>query len=242
MTDRLESGEAHVWYIWPDRITDRRLEEHDAVLNAQERARCASFRFARDRRTQRLTRAFVRTILSRYADVKPEEWQFSQNSHGKPEIGGPAGAPVLTFNLSHTEGFIVCALARTMAVGIDAEHLRELPDCLDIARRHFSPEEYGVLEKLSDAERHRRFYEYWTLKEAYVKARGLGVSLDLSKFTFRISNPDIAIAFAPTEAEDPASWQFQLWRPDERHIAAAAVRCGQQSVRFEVRDGTSVME
>jgi 4'-phosphopantetheinyl transferase len=231
LIEDLPVGEAHIWFLRPDRVT----EKYEAILSAEEKKRQAAFRFERDRRTHVLTRAFVRTLLSRYADVAPAAWQFSENHYGKPEISGPRDAPLINFNLSHTDGLIAGIFAREAAVGIDVERIRDFPDALEIAGRHFSPEECLDLERRAGTGRDERFFEFWTLKEACIKARGLGVSLDLTRFTFRFSNDAISIAFEAGETEDPAVWQFRLYRPGDRHVLAAAVN-SQEPVKFRIRD------
>jgi 4'-phosphopantetheinyl transferase len=244
MAEALRAGEAHVWYLWPDRITDpEHLRTHGRILSDEEHAQNSAFRFLRDRHAHLLTRAFVRTMLSTYADVKSSEWQFSRNPYGKPEISGPAGAPPITFNISHTAGCIACVFALDTEVGIDTENLRHSLNFLQIARDHFSPSEFRALQGLPKLERHRRFFEYWTLKESYIKARGMGLSLDLTRFSFHLDHGNIAIIFDAGETEDPALWRFQLLKPGANHLVAVAVRSPMnQDVKFEVRDGTGLMQ
>src|SRR5262245_17340743 len=99
--------EAHLWYVFHDRIDDGDLlARYRVLLNAEERERQARFAFARQRHEYLVTRALCRTTLSRYADVDPEDWQFTRNAHGRPEIAGPRGGPPLRFNLSNCPGLI----------------------------------------------------------------------------------------------------------------------------------------
>jgi 4'-phosphopantetheinyl transferase len=239
--ETLTSGEVHIWYLWPDKVTvPEVLEGHKRLLSEEELAGNAAFRFPEHRHLHLLTRAFVRRLLSRYADVNPSEWQFTRDSYGKPRVSGPF-VPAGSFSISHTRGLIVCAFAESV-VGIDAEFLRTSTDSLQIAEHFFSPTEYGDLSRLPESMKQYRFFEYWTLKESYVKARGLGMSLDLSKFAFHIAGQDIRISFEAGE-QDPASWQFRLLRPSDSHIAAASVQCGPDAeVEWNVRDGTALMQ
>jgi 4'-phosphopantetheinyl transferase len=242
--ESLKPGEAHVWYLWPDRVTDSaRLSSHAEILSDDERLQNQSFRFQEHRHAHLLTRAFLRTLLSRYADVKPSEWQFVRSPYGKPEIAGPPGAPVANFSLSHTAGLIVCAISAESRMGIDAENVEQRSvDQMEIAEKYFSRTEYQSLQGLSGAERHRRFFEYWTLKESYVKARGLGMSLDLAGFAFEIEDRGIRISFVAPSTDDPAAWQFQLFSPGAQHIAAVSIACGAGvKAKFEERDGTPLM-
>jgi 4'-phosphopantetheinyl transferase len=200
-----------------------RLEEYRALLSADERERMARFVLDRDRRRFLLTRALVRTTLSRYAPVAPGGWAFIANVHGRPEIlDRPRGVPDLRFNLSHTEGLIACAVTIGREVGIDVEHIgRRLTH--DVAGRFFAPREVRDLHALPADAQPKVFFDYWTLKEAYIKARGLGLALPLGDFAFTLGDTP-AITFEPSLQDDPATWQFaQAW-PTPQHRLGLAVR------------------
>ena len=185
----------------------------------------ARFVFERDRRSFLITRALVRTTLSRYAAVPPAEWAFIANVHGRPEIlDRPRGVPDLRFNLSHTEGLIACAVTIGREVGVDVEHVqRRLTH--DIADRFFAPREVQDLKALPADEQPKAFFDYWTLKEAYIKARGFGLALPLADFAFQLSPAaPPRISFEPSLDDDPATWQFAQDWPTPTHRLAVAVR------------------
>jgi 4'-phosphopantetheinyl transferase len=202
-----------------------KLEAYKALLSKDEHERMARFVFDRDRRAFLITRALVRTTLSRYCRVTPEHWRFIANVHGRPEIlERPAGVPDLRFNISHTDGLIACAVTIGREVGVDVENIsRTLLH--DVAGRHFAPDEVSDLRKLPDDEQKRVFFDYWTLKEAYIKARGFGLALPLGDFAFKLKPPaPPVIVFEPALEDDPATWQFlQAW-PTPRHRLGLAVR------------------
>ena len=196
-----------------------------ALLSPDEDARMKRLVFERARRQFLLTRALVRTMLSRYASVAPAAWSFIANVHGRPEIlDRPRGVPDLRFNVSHTEGLIACAVTIGREVGVDVEHIgRRLTH--DVAGRFFAPREVDDLRRLAADEQHRVFFDYWTLKEAYIKARGFGLALPLADFAFRLSPPSPpAITFEPSLDDDPATWQFFQDSPTPQHRLALAVR------------------
>lgn len=202
-----------------------RLETYDALLTEDERQRMARLVFDRDRRRFLLTRALVRTMLSRYAPVAPADWRFVANVHGRPEIvERPRGVPDLRFNISHTDGLIACAVTIGREVGIDVEHIgRRLTH--DVAGRFFAPREVSDLQALPAEEQPRAFFDYWTLKEAYIKARGLGLALPLGDFAFTLAPPAApVIAFEPSLEDDPARWQFVQDWPTPNHRLGLAVR------------------
>jgi 4'-phosphopantetheinyl transferase len=194
-------------------------------LSPQEHERMARLVFERDRRRFLLTRALVRTTLSRYAPVAPADWTFIANVHGRPEIlDRPRGVPDLRFNLSHTAGLIACAVTIGREVGVDVEHIqRRLTH--DVAGRFFAPSEANDLKALPEDERTRAFFDYWTLKEAYIKARGFGLALPLADFAFRLAPPaPPRIAFEPALEDDPDTWQFAQDWPTPMHRLGLAVR------------------
>jgi len=199
--------------------------EYLPLMSRDEHERMARLVFERDRQRFLLTRALVRNMLSRYAPVKPADWQFIANAHGRPEIlDAPAGVPDLRFNISHTDGLIACAVTIGREVGVDVEHVnRRLTQ--DVATRFFAPAEVAHLQSLTEDEQDRVFFDYWTLKEAYIKARGFGLSLPLADFAFHLAPGTMpSITFEPSLPDDPASWQFLQDWPTPAHRLGLAVR------------------
>jgi 4'-phosphopantetheinyl transferase len=220
--------EVHVWYVMTDQVTDERLlPTYYGLLNPAERERNSRFVFPSGRREHLVTRALIRTTLSRYhPTVDPRAWQFTTNAFGRPELASPLCEPRLRFNLSHTDGMIVCLVAADREVGIDVENvMRRQVDGVDIADHYFSVTEVADLRRLPRSEQRDRFFDYWTLKEAYIKARGLGLQLPLDQFSFHLGHGlPISISFGPRIADDPASWQFDLQRLTPSHRLALALR------------------
>lgn len=217
------------------------LEAYRALLSPEEHERMTRLVFDRDRRRFLLTRALVRTTLSRYAPVAPADWQFIANVHGRPEIlDRQRGVPDLRFNLSHTDGLVACAVTIGREVGIDVEHIgRRLTH--DVAGRFFAPREVSNLHALPADEQQKVFFDYWTLKEAYIKARGFGLALPLGDFAFTLAPPaPPAITFEPSLPDDPATWQFvQDWPAPHHRLGLAVRRDGPDlpvRIRFVVPD------
>ena len=212
-------------------------ERYLTLLSADEHARMARLVFERDRLRFLLTRALVRTMLSRYAGVAPQDWTFVANVHGRPELlDRPAGVPDLRFNISHTEGLIACAVTIGREVGVDVEHVgRRLTH--DVPARFFAPREVADLNALPEPERDRIFFDYWTLKEAYIKARGFGLALPLGDFAFRLNPPNPPqITFEPSLDDDPATWQFLQGWPTTNHRLALAIRRDGNDLPVRIRD------
>jgi len=223
--------------VEPERIRDPELlRAYDALLTEDERKKRDRFRFEKDQHSCLVTRALVRTVLSRYEDVDPKDWRFVMNDYGRPEIAEPQSAHTLKFNLSHTNGLIACIVARERESGVDVEDRERSGKLLDVADRFFSPTEVAALRKLPEKEQLDRFFLYWTLKESYIKARGMGLAIPLSHFSFLFEN-SISIAFDPRLEDDPESWQFTALSYSRRHAVAASFRCkAGEEVRLVMRD------
>jgi len=224
-------GIVHVWLLGaPEEADDARATRALALLDADERARLSRLRDGADARRYLFAHALARTMLTRYApEVPPEGWRFRLGAHGRPEIADAPGA--LRFNLSHTAGLVACAVAhgRDVDVGVDVEHLypRGWGDeaCLEIAAAHFAPAEAAALAAAPADARRALFFELWTLKEAYAKARGFGLALPLASFSFEPRTPEVRLRCAPDVDEDPDGWRFERLRPTPRHALAVAARC-----------------
>jgi 4'-phosphopantetheinyl transferase len=241
-TENLKLDEAHIWYLRPDEVSQPRLRAYERILSPEEWSANASFRFERHRHAHLLTKAFVRLLLARYGGIAPEDWVFSKNAYGRPEIAGPSDAPHIKFSISHTDGLIAYMLALGREVGVDVENTSPSLDRTEVVRKYFSPIEQDDLRVLSEPVGQRRFFEYWTLKEAYTKACGLGLSEHISRLTFHLTEPQTRISFDGGWPDDPADWQFQLFYPTHLHVLAVASRLGDISeMKFRIRDGTALI-
>lgn len=233
-------NEAHLWIV---RSRDARapslLAAYEELLTDDEREKRDRYRFEKDRHTCLVTRALVRTTLSRYADVAPDAWRFVTNEHGRPEISEPASARWLRFNLSHTNGLVVCLVARGRRVGVDVEDRERSGRLLDVAERYFSTAEVEALRSLPRPEQLERFFLYWTLKESYIKARGMGLAIPLGRFSFAlesVSERGIRIQLDPRLEDDPERWWFTVMSHGRRHLIAASVESRGEPVVLAVRE------
>jgi 4'-phosphopantetheinyl transferase len=192
------------------------LERYRDRLTGEERARHARMR--PDPRGDEFVvgRALARHALARHT---PGDHVFTAGSHGRLSVAGGAAE----FNLSHAEGVVVCAVAEA-EIGVDIEKVDEARTEPGIWQHHFAPVEVAALAALPEAARCERFFRYWTLKEAYIKARGLGLSISLQDFWFLLDDPPVRIQFAPALKDDPTRWQFaQQFLMDDFLLAVAVV-------------------
>ncbi len=241
----LNTSEIHLWLTDYDTIADEGLHAaYRELLNPAERAQEPRFHFAKDRRRYLVTRALVRTVLSRYVSIDPEEWVFSTNAYGRPEVANAGAAEAcLSFNISHTHSMIVLGVTRRRALGVDVENVRGREVSIDIADHYFAPPEVAVLNAAPRHEQHDRFFEYWTFKESYIKARGMGLSLPLDKFSFHYPHDRaVKIAIDAELADEPGRWQFWQFRPAPEYlVAVCAERIGSGAPILTVRQSIPML-
>lgn len=219
----MNGARADLWILPIDAPPADRVATLLRMLSADERTRAARFVFPGDAAIFVLSHALVRTVLSRYAAVAPAGWSFTANAHGRPEVADPRYA-FLRFNLSHTDGCAVVAVTRDRAIGVDVEALGRHPVSLDVADRYFAPPERDDLRRAPPADTHRVFLEIWTLKEAYIKARGVGLSLGLHDFICTRGDTGVArVAFTPRLDDHPEAWHLEQFTPLPAHVGAVAV-------------------
>jgi 4'-phosphopantetheinyl transferase len=219
----LAHGQVDLWSCnYLEIHSETLLRQYWALLTDAERQQQLRFRFPADQRRYLVTRALLRTVLSRYAEVAPAQWTFLSNAYGKPEISNQQDAcRHLSFNLSHTDGLILLAVGAGIKIGVDTENVsvREAP--MDIAASYLATEEVSGLYKFQPDLQRDRFFSYWTLKESYIKARGIGLSIPLDRFSFSISEQSgIDVSFTSPIEERAENWQFTQFWPSSDNIAA----------------------
>nr|WP_320014771.1 4'-phosphopantetheinyl transferase superfamily protein [uncultured Desulfobacter sp.] len=215
----LKSGQVHVFYARSDQISDPcLLNQYRACLCPAEIQKANRYLKQSDRHLSLVSRALVRYLIAEVTRQDPQSLRFSTNKHGKPFL---VGFPEIHFNLSHSHGAAVCAFCRNAAVGVDVEDIGRRTD-LSIAKRFFSSYETALITKVSGTEKRKLFFDIWTLKEAYIKAVGKGLTIPLNSFFFNANDTDIRITFSDTGRIDPM-WQFFQWRPEPGKIVATAV-------------------
>jgi len=224
------SPPVHVWYALTEQLAASAIAEARDLLSTAEGARCDRFRFERDRRDFATAHALLRRVLTVHGTLPPAQWVFAEDAHGKPFLAPDQLA--VEFNLAHTNGLVACVLTNAGPVGVDVESVERAVNADEIAERYFSPAEIHALRATAGVERQARFIELWTLKEAYLKAIGAGLSNPLNDFGFDL-NGTSALRFNAPPASTSAGWQFALFAPSTRHRMAVAVRSDRE-VEFHV--------
>ena len=177
----LVPDQIHVWRVSLNQ-NPLRLPELKEVLSSDERTRAERFRFDKDRNQFIESRAALRLLLSQYLNVSPTSLTFAKAAHGKPALVNGQSQSGLRFNLSRRDGLALVAITRDREIGIDVELIQPDLPFFEIANVSFSENELAELKSLPEAQQAAGFYNCWTRKEAYVKARGEGFSFPLKQF------------------------------------------------------------
>jgi 4'-phosphopantetheinyl transferase len=214
--------EVHLWRI---DLTNADAVDFDA-LSDEELERGARFHFEKDRIRFKIARAALRTILGRYAHLLPDALDFCQNDYGKPSLTNPRAAG-LHFNLSHSKDVALLAVTREREVGIDVEFMRPDFATTEVAEHFFSSTEVATLAGVEFRLRPRAFFNCWTRKEAYIKARGEGLSLPLNSFDVSLKPGQPATLLnTRLDSADVSRWSLHELFPVAGYAAAVAVeRC-----------------
>jgi len=212
-----------LWLAFVDDARDAALvARYHALMNDAERERQRRFVFERDRHRHLVTRALVRSVLARYARLSPADLAFVANEYGKPALAGGAHGD-LAFNVSHAGGMIALAVSCGGALGVDIEHAAPRTSYDELAAHFFAREEADALHALPPERRRQRFFEFWTLKESYIKARGMGLSLPLDRFGFRLDDAGTVALWTQADVDDaPLRWRFAQYAVGDHVVAVCA--------------------
>lgn len=174
----LGTDETHIWYA----SLEQPVSRFQRLLSIDERMTAGRFHFEEDRKRFIVRRGILRTMLGCYLSVEPSRLRFCYGKNGKPQVADTFGEGKISFNLSHSEGCAVYAFTRDREVGVDIEHLRDIPEMEQIAERFFSARENAIFRALPENNREEAFFTCWTRKEAFIKAAGDGLSQPLDRF------------------------------------------------------------
>jgi 4'-phosphopantetheinyl transferase len=220
----LASDEVHVWSASLDVPHETSARLH-AALDPDELVRSARFRLERDQRRFVVARGVLRDLLGRYLRLEPGRIRFVYNEFGKPDLG-PEFASRVKFNLSHSAGAALIAITAASDVGVDLEYIRAESDYAELARRFFSAAELDSLKALPSHLYAEAFFSCWTKKEAYLKARGEGLSSPLNGFSVPVTtepSPDAVEISVPSSDVPARRWSLYTLRPVPGFAGALAI-------------------
>jgi 4'-phosphopantetheinyl transferase len=219
----LGKTDVHVWRASLEPVPEI-VAQLRALLSPDECARAERFRFEIDRCHFIIARGILKTILGRYLEIAPAQIEFVYADRGKPRLADSIAQPALKFNLAHSGSLALYAFTRIGDVGVDIEHIRPELAGDDIARRFFSPHEIASLDQLPIHERQQAFFNCWTRKEAFIKAKGLGLSLPLDQFDVTLAPTETAALLRTRWDEDEAArWSLTALDAGAGYVAALAI-------------------
>jgi 4'-phosphopantetheinyl transferase len=219
----LGGNEVHVWKASLEAPLST-IYSLQHLLSEEEVKRARQFYFEKDRLHWIVTHGILRMLLGHYLDSDPRRLSFVTNGYGKPYIAYPSDGIRLRFNLTHSGDIALYAFTYDRHVGVDVEYMRAGIDFEKLAQNHFSPYECAVLRALPPALREEAFFLCWTRKEAYIKARGRGLSIPLDQFDVSLTPGEPAELL--DSREDPhgtANWSLHTLTPGERYAGALVV-------------------
>jgi len=219
----LISGQVHVWRFCLNPPAPA-LQQLEKTLSADEVSQAQRYHFDRDRRRFIVRWATLREILGHYLGLMPEQLRFIFGKCGKPTVAPDLSQRKIYFNLAHSDEIALLAVSAKCEVGIDVERIREDIALMDLAQRHFSPAEVSALDRLPPDEQRTAFFRLWTLKEAYLKGIGLGLSSGLDNFSVSFNSEDPQIWLKRGGELRPAgNWTL-------RHLELGRPFCGALAV------------
>ncbi len=218
---QLNGDELHVWLARLE-VDPQQLVELKRALSPDELERADNFYFERDRRSFIAARGILRTLLARYLAAAPSALRFDYNEFGKPRLAGAPENCDLRFNLSHSGGLALVAIALARDVGVDIEAIDNSVGTEEIAKNFFSTGEVSALQHLPQSLRLMGFFNCWTRKEAYIKARGMGLSIPLDSFDVSLHPDEPADLIRTAEPSDRLNWKIENLEIDEQFAAAVA--------------------
>ncbi len=218
----LNEREVHVWRARLDAPASAARQFRE-LLSADERERAARFRFDKHQRRFTVARGVLRTLLGRYLGCEPEDLTFEYSEHGKPFLAGNQAID-LRFNLSHSHEIALFGFTIGRDIGVDVEQIRPDRSTREIAERFFSPAEVEALFALPKEQQTAGFFRCWTRKEAYIKAKGKGMSISLDSFAVSLSpEKPASLLWVRDHAEEPARWNLQELAVDADFATCVAV-------------------
>jgi 4'-phosphopantetheinyl transferase len=217
----LPDSEIHVWRAELD-YEGAELQQLSDLLAPDEQQKAARFHFEKDRNHYSTARGLLRLILSSYVSQDPKNLRFTYNAYGKPALD----SGLLQFNVSHSHGLALYAVARYHQIGIDLEHMRTDFRWRQIVEQYFSAQEFNALLQLPESQQIKAFFDGWTRKEAFIKAKGQGLSIPLNQFDVSLSPAEpAALLHTQWDPSEAAQWTLHALNPGENYAGAIAIQC-----------------
>jgi 4'-phosphopantetheinyl transferase len=210
----LADDEIHVWSAVLDRPADE-ARALSSLLSPEEQERLSRIQAPRTWIEFSVGRGLLRTLLGAYLAIDPRAIRFDTGPAGKPSLRGSG----LHFNVTHSHGLALFAVTNRCPVGVDVEQLRPMSNYLGLAERYFSPREVDILQRLPEEHRFEAFFHTWTRKEAFLKARGVGLSYGLERVEVTLGPLESArLIRLDGEERQARSWSLRNLEPSPGYL------------------------
>jgi 4'-phosphopantetheinyl transferase len=218
----LADDEVRIWRIGLD-LAKSDLTKLRQLLSPEEQATADQFHFEVDQRRRIIGRGSMRLLLGTILNLPANELQFEYDPFGKPHLA-PGQRRDLHFNISHSGGWILLAITKGRAIGIDLEMVRTDLDVEGIATRFFSRREYDVWAPLAGQARYDAFFTCWTRKEAYMKANGAGLTMQSDRFDVSfLPGEEPRLLETRPDPDEALRWTLVAPQPEPGYRVALAV-------------------
>lgn len=231
----LENSQLDVWFVHYDEVTDSLLkEQYKKLLSEDEIVTMGKFVLSNDRLEYLVTRAALRVVLSEYnVHINPKKWFFKTNKYNKPYVANAGLDRPIYFNLSHSKNLIVLVVSRIEEIGVDVEHLRRGGSIFELAGSVFNDIEMQQMNELLGSKKRIRYFDLWTLKEAFLKAKGVGLHQPLSTFSYIFDEDDeFHLNLYDEDDEFPENWGFWRIYSSKEHAISLAIKEKSQEDSF----------
>lgn len=219
----LPDSDIHIWCASLN-IFPQDLSYYKSILSQDEIERAGRFVFEKDRNHYIAGRGLLRLILGSYLNMEPAHIEFVYGSHGKPALRSGLTNKALEFNLSHSKDRALYAFNWNRRVGVDIEYLTPMAGMNDFAERFFTPRESARINSLSGAQREDAFFKTWTCKEAFLKAKGSGLTVPINQVEISLETEGtVELISIGDNREQPAHWRLEMFNPFPGYQAALAV-------------------
>jgi 4'-phosphopantetheinyl transferase len=213
----LVSNEVHVWLVRADHAT-LCMVCCENLLGTAERERAARFKFEKDRRLYTVAHAALRSVLADYLILTPADLQFETGPRGKPRLAPTFRNDSLEFNLSHSSEVALIAVTRKREIGVDVEQVKKQFAFAEVAERYFTAKEVSAIRALPEGLQRRAFYQCWTSKEAFLKAKGVGLSGELDEVEILFGDKDRVQVKSTL-----SGWYLSELNPCDDYVGAVAL-------------------
>lgn len=223
----ISQNQVHLWHCRFD-ANKQCMETFKRILSEDEKQKAGRFKFNIHRERSIISRGVLRTLLGRYLEKKPSELEFGYTAHAKPYLKNEGS---LRFNVSHSGNRAVFGFVHGGEIGVDIEKVKSDFEVMDIAQNFFSSDEIRTLQALPEEQKVEGFYRCWTRKEAFIKAKGMGLSFPLTSFSVSLDADKAELLRTEWAAAEKKEWKLFTFIPAKNYLVALSVGAGVNSVQ-----------